>query len=227
MELYHVYNRGVEKRTICESDRDRVRFVHSLYEFNDTSPANNVAHFFEHKDIASPFFEARDRDQLVDIHGWCLMRNHYHLLLSERFPGGIAEFTRKLGIGFTHYYNECHDRDGVLFQGRTKKKLIETDAHFLYIMHYIHLNPLDYMKGAGDWRNGGLTRPKYALRYLDGYRWSSFFDYCDKKNFPSVITTGLFGEVFRDYRRDIEHYLKDISFDGIESLLLETRRDYN
>lgn len=223
MELVHTYNRGVEKRPIFEDDRDRIRFIHSLYEFNDTAPANNVTHFFQNKDIASPYFEPRTRECLVDIHGWCLMHNHFHLLLSERIEGGLAEFTRKLGIGYTHYYNERHERSGVLFQGRTKKKRIESDEHFLYILHYIHLNPLDYLKGTGDWRDGNISNMKKALGYLDEYRWSSFIDYCGKKNFPSVITKELFGHVFKDYPREIEGYLKDLSLDGIENLLLEPR----
>lgn len=222
-ELLHIYNRGVEKRSIFEDDRDRVRFIHSLYEFNDTSPANNIAHFFQNKDIASPYFEPRVRECLVDIHGWCLMRNHFHMLVSERIDGGLAEFTRKLGIGYTHYYNERHERSGVLFQGRTKKKLIGSDAHFLYILHYIHLNPLDYVKGAGDWRDGSITKSQRALAELDSYRWSSFLDYCGTKNFPSVITKELFAGLFQDYRTEIEDYLKDLSLEGIENLLLEPR----
>lgn len=220
-ELYHVYNRGVEKRNICADDRDRVRFVHSLYEFNDTAPAHNVKHYFETKDIASPYFQRRDKTPLVQIHGWCLMDNHYHLLLSECAEGGLADFTRKLGIGYTHYFNERHERSGVLFQGRTKKKLIDRDAYFLFILHYIHLNPLDYLKEADDWRERKISNAAEALDHLDAYRWSSFLDYCGKKDFPSIITTELFSGVFGDYRREITSYLKDVDMTEIKPFTLE------
>jgi len=221
MELFHVYNRGVEKRSIFADDRDRVRFIHSLYEFNDIASVNNIKHHFENKDIASPYFEERKRKQLVDIHGWCLMDNHFHLLLSEHVEGGIAEFTRKLGIGHTHYYNERHERSGVLFQGRTKKKLIDREAYFLFILHYIHLNPLDYVDDTSDWRNRSIKGATKALSHLDSYRWSSFLDYCGQKNFPSVITTELFADVFKDYRKEITEYLKDIDLTDMQHLLHE------
>jgi putative transposase len=221
MELFHVYNRGVEKRDIFLDDRDRVRFVHCLYEFNDTAPANNIAHHFQNKDIASPYFEVRAREVLVDIHGWCLMNNHYHLLLSPRRENGVAEFTRKLGIGYTHYFNERHKRSGVLFQGRTKKKLIDRDAYFLYILHYIHLNPLDYLRGTEDWRKRRMSDKYRVLTHLDSYRWSSFQDYCGKKNFPSILSVELFGNVFKNYKSEITAHLKDIDITDISELILE------
>src|SRR3989344_2104464 len=87
MELYHVLNRGVDKRTIFLDDRDRFRFVHDLYEFNDQHSALTFRD--PSVDIVSPQMRHRhgERSLLVDIHGWCLMKNHYHLLLSERVEG--------------------------------------------------------------------------------------------------------------------------------------------
>src|SRR3989338_10600630 len=105
MELYHVLNRGVDKRMIYKEDDDRVRFVHDLYEFNDKRPANNTAYSAYQKekgDNKNNDFVSRysEREMLVDIHGWCLMGNHYHLLLSERRGGGVTQFIRKLNIGY-------------------------------------------------------------------------------------------------------------------------------
>jgi len=227
MELYHVLNRGVDKRTIFLNERDYVRFVHDLYEFNDRRPANNVQHFFQHKDIASPYFgngdyrQRQPRDRLVDLHGWCLMKNHYHLLLSERVSGGLTLFIRKLNIGFAKYFNEKYSRTGTLFQGRTKKILIERDAHFLHILHYIHLNPLDYLSGAKQWRTRDISNSKKALAHLEHYRWSSYADYCGRPNFPSILTTGLFGEIFDGYRKTLMDYLVDIELELLKPNLLE------
>ena len=219
MELYHVLNRGVEKRNIFLSDGDRARFVHDLYEFNDAFPADNDRRLSQMIEIRSQ--SSGGREPIVDIHGWCLMGNHYHLLVSERCEGGLSLFSRRLNVGYAMYFNEKYDRSGVLFQGRTKKMPITNDAYFLHILHYIHLNPLDFLKGAGDWRDMRIANTEQALRHLDSYRWSSYLDYCGEKNFPSIITTELFGDVFKNYRKTISSYLKDIELAPLKPFLLE------
>ena len=219
MELYHVLNRGVEKRNIFMDDGDRARFVHDLYEFNDSSPANNDRRLSGMIEIRSQSSHARKR--IVDVHGWCIMGNHYHLLVSERCAGGLSLFARKLNVGYAMYFNEKYSRSGVLFQGRTKKLRITTDAYFLHILHYIHLNPLDFSKDAVGWREAGIANSGRALRHLEDYRWSSYLDYCDKKNFPSIITKDLFGDVFKNYPKNIAAYLKDIELEPIKPFLLE------
>ena len=198
---------------------DRMRFVHDLYEFNDTAPAPE---FTKYRELRSPdMYQKRKRERIVDIHGWCLMSNHYHLLLSERVENGISMFLRKLNIGYAMYFNERYKRVGTLFQGRTKKIHIASDAHFLHILHYIHLNPLDFLKGADSWRTLEIKNTKQALQHLRQYRWSSFLDYCGQKNFPSIITKELFGDVFRNYERTITSHLKDMELTAIKPFLLE------
>jgi putative transposase len=204
-ELFHVLNRGVEKRRIFMDASDHARFVHDLYEFNDTAPAPEY-----HRRANVGGRSSHIRERLVDIHAWSLMPNHYHLLLSERIECGISLFMQKMNGGYAMYFNEKYARSGTLFQGRTKKVLIEREAHFLHILHYIHLNPLDLLKGAEEWRDLRIRDQAGALEHLARYRWSSYLDYCGIKNFPSLITKELFAEVFPDYRRAIATYLRDI-----------------
>ncbi|TSD04846.1 MAG: hypothetical protein Greene07147_900 [Parcubacteria group bacterium Greene0714_7] len=155
------------------------------------------------------------------------MRNHYHLLLSERVEGGLSLFLRKLNVGYANYFNERYERSGTLFQGRTKKILIENDAQFNYILHYIHLNPLDYLKGGEGWRvrdkGKNIRSVQEALDYLKEYRWSSYPDYTGEQNFPSILTTSLFGEASGSYKKTIEKYLKGAEGKELEigSLTLE------
>jgi putative transposase len=219
MELYHALNRGVEKRTLFLDDKDRLRFVHDLYEFNDSAPAPE---FVKYRDFVNPDIAGRrGRDRVVDIHGWCIMGNHYHLLLSERVENGLSLFLRKLNVGYANYFNERYKRSGTLFQGRTKKIRISNDAHFLHILHYIHLNPLDFLKGSETWRTLEIKNAKDALAHLEAYRWSSYLDYCSKKNFPSVITKELFGDIFKNYPRVITSYLADLELTAVRPFLLE------
>ncbi|QQG37846.1 MAG: transposase [Candidatus Kaiserbacteria bacterium] len=217
MEFYHALNRGVEGRKLFLDDRDRFRFVHDLWEFNDSAPAPE---FSRYRDLRNPdTLPARER--IVDIHGWCLMSNHYHLLLSECREGGLSYFLRKLNVGYANYFNERYERQGSLFQGRTKKILIASDAHFLHILHYIHLNPLDFLRATRDWRAGRIVGRGRAIEHLQKYRWSSYLDYCSRKNFPSVVTTELFVDVFKNYEKVIRSYLQDMEFDDVRPLLLE------
>ncbi len=222
MELFHLLNRGVDKRQIFLDNQDRARFVHDMYEFNDIAPAANT---YRQSSAEPEMFDLRSRtskrEKIVEIHGWCLMGNHYHLLLSEIIEGGITQFIRKLNIGYAKYFNEKYRRVGTLFQGRTKKIHIASDAHFLHILHYIHLNPLDFMKGSEEWRSLEIRNARGAMKYLGNYRWSSYLDYCGKKNFPSVITKELFGDVFKNYRQTITAYMKDLELADVKPFLLE------
>ncbi|MBU6388600.1 transposase [Patescibacteria group bacterium] len=225
MELHHVLNRGIDGRKLFLDSRDYARFVHNLYEFNDTRPADNLHRLFDPgmKDLRGLSFR-RAREKLVEIHGWCLMKNHYHLLISELAEGGLSRFMTKVNVGYAKYYNERYERHGHLFQGKTKKILIKNEPHLLYILHYLHLNPLDYFPGAIKWRErdkGGIANARGALKYLDGYRWSSYLDYCGKKNFPSLIHKGLFGSAFGNYQEVIRDYLKETEISSDINQVLE------
>jgi len=221
VELFHALNRGVEKRTLFLDDQDRARFVHDMYEFNDTAPAgNSYRRFKPMMESRSPSIE-KCREMIVDIYGWCLMDNHYHLLLSEKVAGGVGLFLKKLNIGYAMYFNEKYERSGTLFQGRTKKVLIDSDAHFLHILHYIHLNPLDFLEGSSSWREMLVTDAAKAVGHLGAYRWSSYNDYCGRDNFPSIISQELYGSVFKDYEKIIKKYLSDIQIAPLKPLLLE------
>ena len=162
------------------------------------------------------------REKLVDIHGWCLMGNHYHLLLSECTEGGLLLFLRKLNVGYARYFNERHKRVGTLFQGRTKKILIDNDAYLLHILNYIHLNPLDFIETTDNWRNQQISDYQNALGHLNTYRWSSYQDYAGIKNFPSILHTDFFQDVFEGkYSEQLEIYLKDIDISEMRYLLHE------
>lgn len=222
MELYHVMNRGVDGRKIFLDTQDYARFVHDLFEFNDTAPALQ----YSRTNADAPNVgrtTSNIRERLVDIHGWELLKDHFHLLISERIEGGITLFLRKMS-GYARYYNERHERHGTLFQGRTKKVLVARHEHFLYILHYIHLNSLDYLPGAKKWRQrdkGAVADVPKALEHLKNYRWGSYLDYCGTRNFPSILTTSLFKDALgTDYASVLEGYLKDHAV--IESIELES-----
>lgn len=224
MELYHVLNHGIDDRKLFLDSQDYTRFVHNLYEFNDTSPAQAYERRSNDQNVGHR--KSYIRERLVEIHGWALMKNHYHLLISELVEGGLLKFMMKINIGYAKYYNERYERHGHLFQGKTKKINLASEAHFLYILHYVHLNPLDYLAEASNWRardKGTIKNTKDALDYLSKYRWSSYLDYCGQKNFPSILTKDLFGNAFSNttYKNAIADYLKDAEAPATNDFILE------
>lgn len=223
MELYHVLNRGVDGRKLFLDSQDYARFVHNLYEFNDTAPAQAYCRRSFNTNVGHR--KSYIRELLVEIHGWVLMKDHYHLIVSELVEGGVLKFMTKINIGYAKYYNERYERHGHLFQGKTKKILIGREAHFLYILHYVHLNPLDYLSGASKWRErdkGTIKNTKGALKHLGKYRWSSYLDYCGKKNFPSILTKDLFGNALGNYYQEAaEKYLKEAEDSSMTDFVLE------
>jgi putative transposase len=207
MDIYHVLNRGTDKRDIVSDDADRYRFMRDLYIFNDKKRAPGNAHRRLEDDV-SVFNEPRV--PLVHIHAFCLMDNHYHLLLSEAVDDGIPYFMHKLNMGYSKYFNEKYKRTGTLWQGTYKKINIIKDSHFIYIPYYIHINPLDYeMK---EWRQGKITDKNKALKILENYKWSSHLDYSGVKNYPSIIEKstieGMLGKPHK-YRKEILSIISD------------------
>ncbi len=188
LQLFHLMNRGVDKRKIFMNKRDYCRFVHDLFEFNDVANVsfNNTRDFFKRQDVGRPVFHQKkhSRKLLVTLHAFCLMPNHYHLLVSPSVEHGISLFMKKLNGGYAKYFNERYKRSGALFQGKYKSVPVVDDPHFSYIMHYIHLNPLDLF--SPKWKERRVSNLAQAKKFLDSYKWSSHLDYLGKKNLPSL-----------------------------------------
>jgi putative transposase len=228
--IYHIYNRGVEKRNVFLDKQDHFRFVHDLFEFNDEAPAINIyyklpqlqSYEVELRKIGNKKEERQPRKLLVEILSFCLMPNHFHLLIKQKVDGGVIQFMQKLGTGYTNYFNKKYKRVGSLFQGRFKAVLVEEEAHFIHLPYYIHLNPLDLK--FPEWRNKEIKNYKEVMKFLENYRWSSFLDYLGKKNFPSVTQRKFLNEFFggpKQYKKDITKWLKEIDLEEIKEITLE------
>ncbi len=223
MEFIHVLNRGVDKRKIFLDTQDYFRFVHDLFEFNDQQRVNTTFYAFKKSnDIASRNIENRHRKLLVFVHAFCLMPNHFHLLLSPLVEDGITRFMKKLDMGYAKYFNEKYERKGALFEGRYKSVLVTKESHFIHLPFYIHLNPLDLI--TPEWRNGEIINPKKSRKFLESYRWSSFLDYIGIKNFPSVTQRDFLSKYFcgtRNYKKRIYEWLGESSCMDVKGMVLE------
>src|SRR6266853_650766 len=109
-EYYHVYNRGSDKRRVFLSPRDYDRFVALLYMCNSPEPV----HISLQGKSLSDLLKIKHKKRLVDIGVYCMMPNHFHLLLRERVENGISQFMHKLATGYTMYFNKKNNRSGSL-----------------------------------------------------------------------------------------------------------------
>jgi len=194
-EVYHIYNRGTDKREVFGDDVDRARFVQDLYEMNNSAPVVNSGHYFAQELV---FYLDSDRRQgaqcrvkgqkLVEILEFVLMPNHFHLLLRQGVPGGICAFMQKIGTAYTMYFNKRYSRTGMLFQGPYKSINIKREEHYEWIPHYIHANPLKLQPP--------FSSVEEAMMFLKSYKWSSFRDYAGMPNFPQILYKDLLEEFF-------------------------------
>ena len=209
--LYHIYNRGTEKREIFSEEKDYIRFVHDLYEFNDLNTVLNVGHRFEIYGGSTSIYRGK-RNLLVEVIAFCLMPNHFHLILRQLKEQGITKFMQKLGTGYTMYFNQKNQRSGALFQGRFKAILVDQDEYLLPLVSYIHLNPVELIES--NWKERGVKDWEKTNEFLEKYRWSSYLDFIGIKNFPSVINKNF----LLNYYKNGENYKRYLITDLVRDL---------
>lgn len=196
---YHVFNRGVDKRNTFMDDKDYRRFLFSLQEFNDENSTLNMVRRFNNHDGSSTSLRPLPKNPMVEIIAYCLMPNHFHFLLKQVKDNGIPGFMRKLGTGYTNYFNQRHERSGSLFQGRYKAILVDKDEYINYLIQYIHLNPLELLEP--DWKEKGIKDFQKAKDFLVSYKWNNYKDFCEQNEFLKELDVDFFDS------------LKDIAID--------------
>jgi len=238
--IYHIYNRGVEKRKTFLDEIDHLRFIHDLFEFNDINPAIssnvrfttnqpskiNTSCLNQLLEVQLPKVERKQkrfhRKLVIEILAFCLMPNHYHLLVRQLVDNGIVKFMQKLGTGYTNYFNLKYERVGPLFQGRFKAVRVAKESHLLHLPNYIHFNPLELIMPK--LKDDGMKDYKKAIVFLENYRWSSFPDYIGKKNFPSITQRDFLSEMLgapKNYKINTEKWLAEMNVEEITHLTLE------
>ena len=193
-EYYHLYNRGVDRRTIFQTPADFSRFYESLYLFNDANYKHisgdelNKAVLLSGHEVFS-----MDRDPFVKILLFCLMPNHYHLFVQQLKDGGISRLMHKMK-GYSRYFNLINERTGALFEGEFKAKHVDNDAYFKHLAIYIHSNPLDLI--GINWKEGDVLDWPKARDFLDSYPWSSHQAWIQNDQSYPVIDQASFSDFF-------------------------------
>ena len=186
-EFFHIYSRGVDKRLIFLDDTDRRRFVRLLFLCNSNTP---VVYKLT-KDLA--LSEITLGEKLVAIGAYCLMPNHFHILIKGMTDGGVVKFMSKLLTAYSSYFNKKYSRTGTLFSSEFKAQHLDSDEYLKYIFAYIHLNCLKLIDP--HWRDRKVDAEK-VRKFLKQYSFSSYTEYVGIEREENVILTK---EVFPEY----------------------------
>ena len=212
-EYYHIYNRGIDKRIIFKSEADYKRFLMLLYVSNSNTESFRLDNLInqQHKTFQEIFALNREQ-QLVSIGTWCAMPNHFHLLVRQEVDGGITKFMKKLGTAYAMYFNIKYQRQGALFGGLFKSKLIDNkDLYLKHLFAYINLNPLEIK--FPDWEKKIKNSFPIMAIFLEKYQYSSYFDLIGgKRTEKDILSLKNFPAYFQEdnsFKEFINSYLID------------------
>lgn len=144
----------------------------------------------------------------MSIGAYCLIPNHFHILITQTGKGDITRFMHKLCTAYSMYYNNKYARTGKLFEGKFKSEYANSDRYLKYLFSYIHLNPLKIIDP--EWKSKDMS--KTGGNFLASYKFSSYLDYLgeeredsiilNKADFPNYFPTAL------KFKNEISGWLK-------------------
>jgi putative transposase len=160
-EIYHIYNRGVNKMNIFLDEQDFRVFAARLKEnlFPELINPLLSKHAVRRKTLPPNSY---------DLISYCLMPNHFHLLIKQNTNLPITQLILKVCTGYSKYFNKKYGRIGAIFQDRFKSVRIHKNNQLLWVSYYIHKNPIEA---------GFVENP-------NNYKWSSFSEYVKSESEP-------------------------------------------
>ncbi|OGJ03483.1 hypothetical protein A3G06_02735 [Candidatus Nomurabacteria bacterium RIFCSPLOWO2_12_FULL_46_14] len=184
-EYYHIYSRGVEKRKVFMNSKDYQRFMALLYIMNQNEPFKMENFLRDKQNNLKNIFNQKREKTLVSILAYCLMPNHFHLILYEHTEGGISKFMGKLLTAYSMYFNTKYERSGPLFMHPFRSEHINNESQYMYIFSYLHLNPTSIFDKK--WKENGIKDIEAAEEFLNNYQYSSFIDFSGSNRLESAI----------------------------------------
>lgn len=197
--IYHIYNRGVEKRKIFLEDQDYKVFLSYIKEY--LSPIKQGV-TLQYRELRGLYC-----DEIILL-AFCLMPNHFHILIKQKDKYSIKKFTRSLFTRYSMYFNKKYDRVGKLLQGAYKATNVIDKEHLLYVSKYIHLNPSEIAKNLTQTYSSysdylGMTNTPWLNKQivLDEFNKSSYMKYHKIKSYKQFV---------EEYKGDIPQHEFDL-----------------
>lgn len=146
---YHIYNRGVEKRTIFEDEQDYKVFLSYLkYSLSPPPKPEDIKHIFTLQGLPFQGIPHQPKNFLdkIELVAYCLMPNHFHLIIHQLDDESLKSFMTSLTTRYSMYFNKKYSRVGTLFQSVYRGVLVTDEPYLLHLSRYIHLNPSEFTK---------------------------------------------------------------------------------
>lgn len=202
-EYYHIFNRGVGKQIIFHETSDYSRFLFLVLYFQSALKIEHVGRMVEgfsnslgqqlgQHPVLAKLANDVVKGRNVELVSFCLMPNHFHLVLKEVEERGISTYMQRILNAYGKYYNTKYQKSGHVFQGPYRSVLVQDDRHIQHLSAYIHRNPREISK----WFNKE-----------DLYRWSSYQDFIKENRWGELLVPDVVLGKFKDkksYHRFVE-----------------------
>lgn len=206
-EIYHVYNRGVDTRSIVKDHFDLERFLIAVKEFNTVLSIGSI-----YENRFQKINQGKSGKPLVKIIAFCVNENHYHFILEQLRGAGISKFMHKLGMGYTKYFNIKHKRSGALFQGNFKSAHLADDEGLLRLSVYVNWN--DWLHRLGH----PVSKSGLVAKSLDLYLTEKTSEICS----PEIVLRQFKSRLeYKKFANDLLPILLEQKIESRESDFLE------
>lgn len=200
-EIYHIFNRGVERRTVFSNTREYKRSVDTIDYYRFAGLPIRYSHFlnltYQRKQALLGMLTKYE----VSILAYCLMPNHFHFVLKQEGENGISRFLSNFTNSYTKFFNTKYERVGPLFQGTFKAVRVESEEQLIHLSRYVHLNPVS-----------SFLIPENKL---NTYPWSSFPEYLNRESGhisdPNLVLSRFKNkDTYREFVHDQINYAKEL-----------------
>jgi putative transposase len=214
-EYYHIYNRGAHKQNLFHDKADWHRFLFGILYLQSTEQFKNIMRSVGRYTsemgfpVSTEETEAVLKKRFVELVAFCIMPNHFHLIVKETEEGGIANYMHRLQQGYSKYFGNKHEHSGHVFQGTYKAVHVTDNKQLLYLSAYIHRNPHEL----SDWKGREFEYP-----------WSSLQDFTKANRWGGLIVPDVIVEQFEQTK---DSNYSDFVKSSTAKLLKEELADLN
>ncbi|MBI5127218.1 transposase [Candidatus Roizmanbacteria bacterium] len=139
--FYHICNKSIANYGIFTNDSNKERFLTCLDYYNSTNYDTSLSVFLR-KNVFSPILLREDKNQVVKILAYCIMDDHYHLLIKTLLNNRLSKYINDVENSYTRFFNTKLERKGPLWQSNFRIIHIKTSEQLLHVSRYTHLNPV-------------------------------------------------------------------------------------
>lgn len=188
-EIYHLCNRSVDKKPIFIEKRDWVRFLFLIIVSQSSKSLSNVSWFISnymkmgHFNFSDKFSKEIIDERIVRLISFCIMPNHFHIIMEELKDNGISKSMQKIQDAYAKYFNVKYKKSGHVFQGPFRATHISNNDQLIYTNAYVHRNPIEL--------------PAWKKKE-DKFPWSSYTDFIYQNRWGKLLSPEIILDQFEN-----------------------------